>query len=208
YDGEHIEVIPLGVTLPRNGALRKAHVTTPIRFGFIGTVLPLKGAEILLQAFATTPRSNIRLTFYGREDIVPAFSRKLRRDAARDGRIAFAGPFQPADRDLVYQDIDVLVIPSTAHESFSLVAREALGRGIPVIASEIGALPEVIKDGVNGFLTPPGDPQALGAVIARLADHPELLSDLQMPGPISILSTEQHFERLLAIYDECRALPS
>jgi glycosyltransferase involved in cell wall biosynthesis len=208
YRGENIEVLPLGMAETTEHARTAVRTGKPLRFGFVGAVLPLKGAEVLARAFMATSRSDIRLTYHGREDILPTFSRSLRQLAAPDRRISFAGPFQPGAKDKVYEEIDVLVIPSTAHESFSLVAREALLRGIPVVASSAGALPEVIYDGVNGFLVAPGDVDGLSATINRLADRPELLSELQLPGPAPILSVDQHVERLLAIYDECRALPS
>lgn len=208
YRAEHIEVLPLGITKPQPGPVRSLRTDGNLRLAYVGAILPWKGTEVLVRAFMAAENSRLRLTLYGREDIVPAFARSLRQLAAADPRIGFAGPFQPSEKDDIYHDIDVLVSPSTAHESFSLVAREALRRGVPVIASDLGALPEVVKDGVNGFLVAPGDVDALAGLFARLADHPEVLSGLQVPGPVEILSVEQHVERLLGIYDTCRARPS
>ena len=208
YREERFEVLPLGMTTPARSASPRRRTGDTINFAFVGAILPWKGSEVLARAFMATHKRNIRLTYYGREDIIPAFSRSLRRLTASDRRIRFAGAFQPENKDAIYEQIDVLVIPSTAHESFSLVAREALLRGVPVIAARVGALPEVISDGVNGFLTRPGDVEALSALLGRLGDHPEMLTSLQLPGPVTILSVDQHVERLLGIYDTCRALPS
>lgn len=208
YRADQIDVLPLGMTPPAVVPVAGREPKAALKIAFVGAILPWKGAEVLVKAFMAARKSNITLTFYGREDIIPAFSRSLRGRAASDARISFAGPFQPADKDRVYNDIDLLVIPSMAHESFSLVAREALLRGVPVIASDIGALPEVVKDGLNGFLVPPNDVAALSALFARLAGHPELLARLQLPGPVTILSVDEHVERLLGIYGTCRALPS
>ncbi len=202
YRGDHIEVLPLGMETPAALPSRSTP-GRPLRLAFVGSILPWKGAEVLVHAFKAARHGDLRLTFYGREDIIPAFTRSLRQLAESDQRIVFAGPFQPGDKDRAYDEIDVLVIPSLAHESFSLVAREALLRGKPVIAAKIGALPEVVEDGVNGFLTPPGDTEALAALFVRLAENPELLMDLRLPGPAPILSVEQHIDRLVGIYESC-----
>ena len=207
YRSNHIEVLPLGMEKPASAPPGIAP-GRPLRFAFVGSILPWKGSEVLVRAFKAARHPDLRLTFFGREDIIPAFSRSLRQLAESDQRIVFAGPFQPGDKDRAYNEIDVLVIPSLAHESFSLVAREALLRGKPVIAAKIGALPEVVVDGVNGFLTPPGDTEALAALFVKLADHPELLANLRLPGPAPILSVEQHIERLVEIYDSCLLSPS
>ena len=67
-------------------------------------------------------------------------------------------------------DVDAVVVPSLVWETYSIVAREAMSLGIPVIASRIGALPEAIRDGENGLLFTPGSAQELAAILQML-DH-------------------------------------
>ena len=199
YPAEAIVVLPLGMQRPDTTS-PAGTIQHPVRLAFVGSLLPWKGTEVLIRAFKQSRNPDLRLSLYGRENILPAFSRRLRRLARDDSRINFAGPFQPDQKENAYANIDVLVIPSMAHESFSLVAREALLRSKPVIASAIGALPEAITDGVNGFLVPPGDTPALTAIFDRIAQDPGLLTRLQIPGPVSILTVKEHLTRLEQLY--------
>jgi D-inositol-3-phosphate glycosyltransferase len=86
--------------------------------------------------------------------------------------VQFRGP-QPQDTLLdYYRAADLCLMPSR-HESFGMVALEAMACGVPVVASRVGGLATTIQDGVTGVLVPGGDEAALGAAIgALLADEP------------------------------------
>ena len=73
-----------------------------------------------------------------------------------------------------------------------------------MIASRVGALPEIILDGVNGYLFSPGDAHELAGVLTDLDRDPERLQNLDIPGPVPIISKEEHAEVLLRIYQELR----
>jgi len=88
---------------------------------------------------------------------------------AMGGRIGDGPPVRW--RPAILRDLDVLVIPSLAQETYSFVAREAIWAGVPIIAATVGALPEAVTDCDNGFLVPPGDVGALRERLeARLYD--------------------------------------
>jgi glycosyltransferase involved in cell wall biosynthesis len=72
-----------------------------------------------------------------------------------------------------------VVVPSLVWETYSIVAREAMSLGIPVIASRIGALPEAIRDHDSGLLFTPGSAQELARILGRLAYEPGLLEHLR-----------------------------
>ncbi|MCP4166254.1 MAG: glycosyltransferase family 4 protein [Chloroflexi bacterium] len=76
---------------------------------------------------------------------------------------------------------DIIVLPSY-YESFGMVLIEAMSLAKPVIASAVGGIPEVISDGVHGYLFAPGDRQELGRLITRLADHPQQAKALGLAG--------------------------
>jgi glycosyltransferase involved in cell wall biosynthesis len=80
--------------------------------------------------------------------------------------------YRQKDLPAILSNIDVIVIPSLWHETFSIVAREALLSGTPVVASEVGALPEIVEHEQNGLLVPAGDVDALHGALQRISvDH-------------------------------------
>jgi glycosyltransferase involved in cell wall biosynthesis len=199
YPTECIEVVPLGLDMPGRGAQKKFSTGT-VRVAVIASLIPWKGADVLLRAFCAVEAPNLRLSLYGRDDIEPAYARTLKQMAAGDARITFEGVFAPEQKDAVYRYIDLLVIPSIGYESFSLVAREALLRGIPVVASANGALPEIVRDGENGFLFEPGDVDALAAILRRVAEEPKQLTRMVTSGPFPILTREEHAAQMYQRY--------
>jgi len=86
-------------------------------------------------------------------------------------RIRFMGE-RPDARSLL-PAFDVLVVPSIEREGFGLAALEGMDAGLPVVASRLGGLPEVVEDGRTGLLVPPGDVRAMALAIARLLANPE-----------------------------------
>jgi glycosyltransferase involved in cell wall biosynthesis len=199
---DRIEVLPLGIeelqavpALPRESDM--------LTFGAIGPLQPIKGLDIAIKAFRSVHGEQLRLKIYGRTDLFPRnHVRRVKELAETDSRVSLMGPFDPSDRSAVFATIDVLLIPSRAPETFSFVSREALALGKPVIAAQIGALPEVIHDGVNGFLFPPGEVQSLAKHITAFANDPNLIHRLTVPGPAKIINTIEHGTRMERIYQQ------
>lgn len=195
---QDITVLPLGIDSPDQNEL--ASPGGPLIFGAIGSVIPIKGFDLLIQAFRAVRRTDIRLHIYGRQDISPAYMERLTKLIDQDARISFLGPFPPNQRSQIYQQIDLLVVPSVVPETFSLVAREALLHHKPVIASRLGALNEVISDQQNGFLFSPNDPDELTRILSRIAEDPKMLQELKLPGPFPIYSFDDHLQKLEELY--------
>jgi glycosyltransferase involved in cell wall biosynthesis len=96
---------------------------------------------------------------------------------------------------------DVVVVPSVWEEAFALVVREAFGARLPVIASRIGALPEVVQDGVNGLLFPPGSAEALREAMLRCATDPELFARLRQGVP-PVKGMAEYVAEMESVYQE------
>lgn len=98
---------------------------------------------------------------------------------------------------------DIAVVPSTAPESFGLVAVEAMAAGLPVVASAQGGLVEIVRDGETGLLAPPGDAEALARALARLGRDAMLRERLGAAGSRYArdeFSLERHCEKFLSEY--------
>ncbi|MGW3493865.1 glycosyltransferase family 4 protein [Streptomyces sp. NPDC001020] len=135
----------------------------------VAALTPRKGQHRLIEAFATVtdlPWTCVCVGGLGRN---PEYVARLRAliDAHNLGdRLHLAGPQAGAELDASYAAADLMVLTSYA-ETYGMAAAEALARGLPVLASDVGGLPEAVgrapDGGVPGILVPPGDPAALAA---------------------------------------------
>jgi glycosyltransferase involved in cell wall biosynthesis len=135
--------------------------------GAVGRLVPQKGHAVLLDALARVPA--VWLVLVGEGELEPS----LRARAAELGlsdRVRFLG--WRADAPELIGGFDVFAHPSL-WEGFGLVLLEAMARGVPVVASRVSAIPEIVVDGQTGRLVPPRDPIALAEALAELvADRP------------------------------------
>lgn len=202
YNSEGIEVIPLSTDVP--GSTSEDNIggkPEKMTFAYIGSVIENKGADVLVRAFRRVPGKNLALHIYGFDKTDrSAFRKKIEALTDTDSRIRLYGTFNPEDKRDIFNEIDILVIPSRVPETFSLVAREALSVGVPVIASKVGAIPEVIKDGRNGFLFEAGNIDQLSFILDRIREHPEILDKLELPGLVQVATDEEHIKELTRIY--------
>jgi glycosyltransferase involved in cell wall biosynthesis len=140
---------------------------------FVGDVLPDKGAEVLLRAHA-------------RLDGAPPLVLIGRHGAMTHARLSSntlaVGPWPHALVMEAWRRCLIAVVPSLGPETFGLVALEAMSAGRPVIASRVGGLPELVRDGHEGVLVHRGDVGSLAAAIQRLLDDPELRARMGAAG--------------------------
>ncbi len=136
---------------------------------FAGRLVATKGIETILRAVARVSTFPLWICGTGPEE--PRL-RRLAADLA-PGRIRFLGFLRPAELQAVRAQSEAVIVPSLHYENCPLSLLEALGSGIPVLASEIGGIPELIKDGVEGFLVPAGSEAAWTKALLRFTALPD-----------------------------------
>ena len=188
-----VHVVPNGVNLarfpPRPAASYHSRHSA-FTIGFVGSLKPWHGLSILVDAFAglhrQSPRTRLMIVGEGPEQD------KLAEDVCRRGlvdAVCFTGWVPPSDLPALLASLDVAVAPypELPHFYFSpLKVYEYMAAGLPIVASRIGQVSDLIEDEVNGLLCPPGDASALAGAIDRLRREPELRSRLGRAARITI----------------------
>lgn len=183
-------------------APRGADPPRPFRFGFIGTLGPHKGCDLLVEAFRMLPAgSDATLTVYGSPEGFEPYFERLERLAGGDPRIKFAGSFPASEMREVLSGIDALVVPSRWYENAPLVVYSALAAGVPVVATDLGGLSEVVEHEKNGLLFPLEDSGALSRCLGRLIAEEGLVGRLRAgTGPVR--SIEESVDELQTLYND------
>ncbi len=168
----------------------------------IGRLHPAKGQQYFLEAAAIVRASHPTAKFL----LVGSgpLESELRQQAQQlgvAGNVIFTGYISHVEK--VFAVSDIVCLPSLA-EGMGLVLLEAMYFAKPVVASRVGGIPEVVKNGVNGLLVPPADPILLAAAIRRLLDDPTFAAKLGAAGQASFeqFSLRKMVERTGEVYKE------
>ncbi len=145
---------------------------------FLANVTPLKGLHVLLDALANVPVDSCSLDVAGSLSVDVPYAARMQR-FARDlpVPVAFHGVLDGQLLAEMLRRSDVLVVPSF-YEGFGISYLEGMAFGLPAIGTTAGAIPQMIHDGVNGYVIAPGDAAALAAIITRLSSDRQLLVHL------------------------------
>jgi len=178
----------------RLGALTEERVrarateSTPLRLLFLANVTPLKGLHVLLEAVAkeqttfSAQPSAFSLDVVGSLDVDRKYVNEIKESIAVRGLssiVRFHGILDGNALIEKLQQAHVLVIPSF-YEGFGISFLEGMAFGLPIIGTSAGAIPQLIKDGENGFLIPPGDSKMLAQRLTQLASDRELLARMSL----------------------------
>jgi glycosyltransferase involved in cell wall biosynthesis len=175
-----------------------------LRLAFLGAVLPHKGLHVIVDALGIAGLGSVDLLTLGTIDDEQYIRNVRSRANTLPGvKLRLYGSYEPQELPYLLQDIDCVIVPSQWPETFSLVAREALSRNIPVVLSRLGALPEAVVDGVNGFTFDHSAPQELADILRRLASDKHLLPRLREGARMTkVMSMAEHTDAVRTIYGQ------
>jgi glycosyltransferase involved in cell wall biosynthesis len=144
----------------------------PLRLASIGVTVEHKGFQVVVDAIRQSRIPHVAYTIFG-IGLPPTFYELYEMaDQVPGLQFKLAGGYDPRFLSVLLAEVDIVIVPSIVAETYSIVTREAFANGIPVIASNIGALPEAIRPEENGWLVEPGDAAGLAALLVELsADH-------------------------------------
>jgi glycosyltransferase involved in cell wall biosynthesis len=204
--GSRITTIYEGIDLPLYPKLTRA--VQPGRQLVIGTVSHLsreKGMRYLIEAAALIPEANKRLkvVIVGEGACLQELM-ELARERGLEN-ITFTG-FR-SDIPELMKSFDIFVLPSLS-EGLSSSILEAMASSLPVIASNVGGIPELVRDGENGLLVAPADPAALAEAIRRLAQDPEDSLRMGRQGRKQVEDRFAMEHKILKTEELCRSLLS
>jgi len=185
YTDKSIQVIPFGVDVNvfRPMSTESANSLT---IGVVKTLEPNYGISYLIDAFKIVqshfPDQKLKLLIVGDGSLKESLIEQTQRLEISDS-VSFTGRIDHSEVNQYYNRMDIVVIPSRVNsESFGVAAVEASACAKPVVASNTGGLKEVIKDGVNGLLVEPENPEDLAQKIQVLINNPDLRSSLGKKG--------------------------
>jgi glycosyltransferase involved in cell wall biosynthesis len=169
-----------------------------LRFAYMGALAWQKGVHVVVEAFRGLPSDRAILRVYGDPGVFPEYAERLRRRADSSNTL-FVGPVPHDEVGAVLAETDVLLVPSLWYENSPLVIQEAIAAGVPILASDLGALAEKVRPGVNGWLCPPGDIAAWRVQIHSLIEDLSWQERLRIRN-IELASLENHIQNIEKIY--------
>jgi len=213
-----IGVVPCGVDLELFCPMNRSNARCQLGFNpddtlalFVGRLDSMKGLDKLLEAMRYLKhRRHLRLIIVGGDGIHTPEEQKLLRLARTFGvedSIAFIGRIEQKDLPLYYNAADVMVMPSY-YESFGLVSIEALACGIPVVATPVGVMDTIIKEGRNGQLVANDDAKLLAGAIDKVTSLYPAISAEAIRQTVQVFGWPNIASAIIKEYEKTLALSS
>jgi|GEM_PF-1571255 len=162
----------------------------PVVFGYVSGKYISRGYQVLVDAFSRLDQTKAKLIIWG---IPPSET------VDKNLNMEFRPSFKSKEINQAFREIDVGVIPSIWEEVFGLIGIEWLTAKIPVIGSNMGGIPDWLKDGENGFLVPPNDAVELARRMELFVKNPGLIAKIQQQIK-PVMTFNQHINKMTALY--------
>lgn len=206
YENADISVLPYFC------ALQPAEVPRPLpdppTITYLGRIAPNKGHEYFIEALGQLSSPVQGHIVGGMSDAVAANLERLAERAGCADRLTLQGWASRAEVVDLLDRTSVFVFPSLWPETLGIVGIEALSRGVPVVASDLGGVEEWCHEGKTGYRVPPKDPDAIANRVDRLLRDPQRLKSFGWRG-LDLVRTKfepaRHVRSLLHVYQEARA---
>jgi glycosyltransferase involved in cell wall biosynthesis len=203
------DVINYGIDLSRFRNIRKTK-SNKIKLGYIGQIIGHKGIENLLMAvslLSNKEKQKLSLFLIGSgEKLFVEYCKKLTKELKLQDTVIFYGKVANNIILKMYHNIDALIVPSIWPENSPVTILESLATGTPVLSSDIGGIPELIQDGVNGFLHKHNEPISLTTNIKKIIEQPQIINEMRKACLLkiqehdlvnSVKKISEHYKRLI-----------
>ncbi|MEZ0333673.1 MAG: glycosyltransferase family 4 protein [Gemmatimonadales bacterium] len=198
-------VIPDGVDLARFRPTLRRRPSSRVRCLAVARLVERKGLRELIRAIAMLERERCEVEIVGAGSDELAL-RQLAASLGIPDRVVFSGLPDRESLARRYREADIFTLASW-EESFGDAFADALASGLPIVGSNVGGIPELVRHGQNGLLVPPRDPVALASAIRHLAEHPELRARMGRQNRADAeanLSWDRVVQRYLSTYSGVR----
>jgi len=219
FDFNNYQTIPIGCTLPpqaskiesKNKGEHRSYPgrKNPLHIGYAGAVLRHKGVHILIDAMNILNERGfgkdlIKLSIFG-DSNDKKYLEELR-STGSNIEVEFKGQYRHENVYDILSELDLLVLPSLWHETYSIIIREAFLAGVPVITTDLPAQKDGVTDLKSGLLVKPGDPQDLADKIEHIHKNPIFIERakeyIESTERRRIISIEEYASRVSKIYDD------
>ncbi|OWV09697.1 glycosyltransferase [Fibrobacter sp. UWB5] len=206
-----VEWSPYGTTLETGTGNAEPHaINGKFKILFVGRHIERKGIRYLIEAAKYLPRDQFEIRIVGVGDLTDEL-KKLASESAtpNSAEIIFTGKLSPEALASEYKTANVFTLPAIVDskgdtEGLGVVLIEAMELGLPIVASNVGGIPDVVIDGETGILVPEKDPEALASAYKRLAAEPGLIKQLLAGAQKRInecFTWDGIIERQIAVYN-------
>lgn len=203
-----VQVIPHGLDLLRwLGFPRRDETPAPdLRLAFVGSIVPQKGLATLLKALSRLPSARLKLAIAGAFGPDAAYESEVRALMAQDDRVEFLGPLDQEGVGNLLTRSDLLCLPSTVPESYSLILHEAAATGVPALVSNLGAQADFVNHSRAGLAIAPSDIEAWASAVQSIVDGSQSIAGWKKVLPLPMRIEEEAF-LYESLYRQCVGVP-